>query len=417
MPCRMRFWIPAFRDAAWLGLGRALAWVRVLTTLSAFGVLGLTVLTGVGRTPDPWGRPLGTDFTSFWTAAQLAWAGSPAAAWDPVQHAAAQHAAFPSQAGFTPAYYAFFYPPPFLLACFPLALLPYGVALAAWLLLTTLAFLLVVRALLPRDWPRSLAVLAYPAVTLNAEHGQNGALSAALMAAAALQLDRRPHLAGACLGALCFKPQLALMVVPALLAARRWQALFAAAASAATLCLVSWIVLGSGAWLGFFANAPLAKAALQSGLVGFGKMTSSFAAARLLGASLSLAWAVQLAVSAAALAAVVAVTSRRPGARIEVAIVAAASCLATPFLLDYDLTLLAIPLAIGASSAVQSGFLPWERFGLAAAYMLPLAARPLAMAAGLPVAPVVIAGVLAILVQRARASDDALAPNAAGLSA
>src|SRR5262249_20816814 len=150
-------------------------------------------------------------------------------AWNPVAHAAAQHANFAPDMGFEASYYAFFYPPLFLLICLPLALLPYGVALAVWVGTTGAACLAVVRMLLPKCWPAALVLLAFPGMLMNAGHGQNGALSTALLGAATLQLDRRPRLAGAFLGAMCFKPQLALLVVPALLAARRWQTLLWAA--------------------------------------------------------------------------------------------------------------------------------------------------------------------------------------------
>ena len=43
-----------------------------------------------------------------------------------------------------------------------------------------------------------------PGLLVNAAYGQNGALSAGIIGAAALCLDRRPRLAGACLGCLCY---------------------------------------------------------------------------------------------------------------------------------------------------------------------------------------------------------------------
>lgn len=259
--------------------------------------------------------------------------------------AAAEHANFGLDAGYAQDYYAFFYPPPFLLICLPLALLPYNAALAVWLTTTGAAYFAVVRSLLPCSWPAVLVSLAFPAMLINVEHGQNGALSTALTGAATLQLDRRPRAAGACLGALCFKPQLALLIVPALCIARRWRSLAWAAGTAGMMCLASLLVLGEAAWQGFLAEAPLAKAALEAGLIGFAKMTSPFAAMRLLGATPFIAWCAQSAVSFAALILVVSVARRRPGAAAEGATMAAAACLATPFLLDYDLMLLAVPLA------------------------------------------------------------------------
>jgi len=238
-------------------------------------------------------------------------------------------------------------------------------------------------------------------VLLNAEHGQNGALSAALLGVAALQLDRRPRVAGLCLGLLCVKPQLALLVVPALLAAGRLRALAWAGLAAGAASLAAWLAFGAAAWRGFLASSALARLVLEAGLAGYPRAVSSFAAARLLGASLAAAWTVQAAASAVALAAVVGVAWRRPGARVEVAVLAAAACLASPYLLDYDLMVLAVPLAWLASAAVTGGFLPGETPVLAAAFLLPMVARPLALQCGVPLAPPVVATLLACLVRRA----------------
>ena len=139
----------------------------------------------------------------------------------------------------------------------------------------------------------------------------------------------------------------------------------------------------------------------SQGGVGFAKMVSTFAAVRLLGAGLTGAWAAQILVSVATLVAVVIVARRRPGAAAEGATLAAAACLATPFLLDYDLMLLAIPLAWVAAEAERGGYLPWEKVILAIAFLLPLAARSLATWAGAPVGPLVLITLLGLVVRRA----------------
>ncbi len=389
------------REARWLGADRALSWARVLAAVGALTLLGLVADTRGGTVADSWGRPLATDFSSFWTAGRLALSPTPETAWDRAAHADARRRLFPAHDGFAADEYPFFYPPPFLLLCVPLALLPYGVAAALWLVLTNAACLATIRALLPPRWPAALVALAFPAVLLNAEHGQNGALSAALLGVAALQLDRRPRVAGLCLGLLCVKPQLALLVVPALLAAGRLRALAWAGLAAGAASLAAWLAFGAAAWRGFLASSALARLVLEAGLAGYPRAVSSFAAARLLGASLAAAWTVQAAASAVALAAVVGVAWRRPGARVEVAVLAAAACLASPYLLDYDLMVLAVPLAWLASAAVTGGFLPGETPVLAAAFLLPMVARPLALQCGVPLAPPVVATLLACLVRRA----------------
>ena len=401
--------ILGWREASFLHGGRVLAWGRVLAVLAVAGLVALAAVTHLGTRPDPFGRPFGTDFSSFWAAGKLALAGSAAASWDPAAHAAAERSQFSPDAGFAPDYYAFFYPPPFLLLCAPLALLPYGFGLIVWLAATGAAYVGAVRALLPRAWPGLLAPLAMPAFLTNAGHGQNAALSAALFGVACAQMDRRPCLAGACLGALCFKPQLALPILPALLAAGRWRTLAAAGASAGLLGLLSLLIFGPAPWQHFMAAGALARVALESGAVGFGKMVSPFAAVRLLGGPVALAWAVQAIASIGACVAATLAASRRCTGAAELATLAAAACVATPFLLDYDLLILAVPMAWVAAEAEASLYLPWEKAALAAAALLPLVARPLALAAGIPTAPLVTAAMLAIVLRRAMAGPDATA--------
>jgi alpha-1,2-mannosyltransferase len=100
---------------------------------------------GVDRT----GKPIGTDFVSFWTAARLVRAGDIAAPYRPATHEASEQAAFPTA---TVRYYAFFYPPVALPLFLPLAALPYLVALVVWLAGTGLAALACLRCLLPQPW-------------------------------------------------------------------------------------------------------------------------------------------------------------------------------------------------------------------------------------------------------------------------
>ena len=90
------------------------------------------------------------------------------------------------------AYAAFFYPPPYLLICLPLAPLPYFASLALWLGATGAAYWRVLRAY---AGARLRRILAFPAFLVNAGHGQNGFLSAALIGGGALLLDKRPVVA------------------------------------------------------------------------------------------------------------------------------------------------------------------------------------------------------------------------------
>jgi len=398
--------IVAVKHSGWFGAERASAWARVMLVMSALMVIGLMVATRVGTAADPWGRPLAPDFSSFWVAGRMALSGAAWAAWDPVAHGLAERASFPVEAGFHDDYYAFFYPPPFLLLMLPFSLLPYGFAALAWIASTSAAYLASLRRLFPAA---GLAALAFPALLVNVEHGQNGALTAALLASGAGLLDRRPRLAGACLGMLCIKPHLALLVVPALLAAGRLSTLACAALSAGVLSLVSWLVLGGDAWRAFLIHSPFALMALEGGLIGHAKMASSFAGARLLGLGVTTAWLIQGMTFLIALATVVSVSRRKPGGVPEIATVCAAACLATPFLLDYDLVIMAIPLSWVLCHASRTGFRRWEKALLFAGFAMPLVARPIGIQLGVPIAPIILLGLLWLIVDRLQ-TDDATAP-------
>src|SRR5579883_2115986 len=375
----------ALGEAAWLNAERARAYCRILFVLSLAGALAWIALAHDGI--DREGKPLGADFTSFWTASQLVLEGRAADVYKVAAHWRAQKALFGPGVGYS----AFFYPPPFLLICAPLAALPYFWSLGVWLAATGYAYWRVVRAY---AGPRvdAWAILAFPAVLINVGHGQNGFLTAALVGGGALLLDRRPILAGLCLGALVYKPHLAPMIPIALIAAKRWTALAASAATALGFAAVSWLAFGETAWRGFFAAE---------------KMQSVFAAVRLLHGDLALAYALQAAVAVAAALCLVALNRRR--GPVEGPAIAAAALLASPFLLDYDLTLLAIPIAWLARDGARTGFAPGEKIVLACGFLLPLCSRVIAGLVGVPVAPLVIAAVFYYVARRAAIRESSVA--------
>ena len=154
----------ALRDGTWLNDDRAIAYCRILGgMLTALSIAWVMMSSGgLDRT----GKPLGTDFMSFWAASRLTLDGLPMAPWTIAAHHAAQSAVFNRDVG----YAAFFYPPPFLLLCWPLALLPYLWALSLWLVLTGAAYVKVLRAFVGERLG-VLPVLAFPAVLINAGHG------------------------------------------------------------------------------------------------------------------------------------------------------------------------------------------------------------------------------------------------------
>jgi alpha-1,2-mannosyltransferase len=383
------------RNADWLTKDRARAYCRILFFVT-FGLCLLWLALSSGGI-DRSGKPLGTDFISFWTASKIALEGHPASVYEIPTHLAAQTALFSRDVGYT----AFFYPPTFLLICLPLATLPYLWSLGLWLGMTGFACWRVLRAWIGERFGM-LPILAFPAVFSNLGHGQNAFLSTALIGGGALMLNARPVAAGICFGALVYKPHLAILIPIALIAARRWRVLIATAVSATTFCLLSLAAFGPTTWQAFLAASPKARMALEQHMVGDEKMQSVFAGVRLLHGSLTLAYGLQLVVALAVGAALFLLQRRSFRSPAEGPAMVAATLLASPFLLDYDLVLLAIPLAWIARESLRTGFLPWEKSILVAAFALPAVSRSIAGLAGVPIAPLVILAVFLLVLRRAR---------------
>lgn len=389
------------RDAPWLGPGRARAYARTAAIIVILGVLAMPVRTLLVMQHDPLRRPPLTDFSLFWVAARLAAAGAPALAYDAPATDAALAAIADMPPGRTLPY---FYPPPFLLLCLPLAALPYLLALFAFQLASFTAF----AALLWRQIPPAagrLAVLAQPACLIAFLSTQNGFFSAACFAAASLWLDRAPIAAGAALGLMVCKPQLALAVPLCLLAARRYTALLACGGTAVALMAGALAAFGWGTWQGFIASFPLVRQKLLLDQLDWTRLLSPYTALRLLHLPPGAALAAQGAVALAVIAASAWACRRRPGAAAEAGLMAAAAALATPHVMDYDLVIL-LPGAVfllqrAIGDTAGKGFLGYEKLVLFALSLTPLLARAANEDAHLPLGCAVLMGFFLCLRRRA----------------
>lgn len=282
---------------------------------------------------DPGSR----DFISFWGAARLALAGTPALAYDSL----ALHAVQIQAATFDPGRgMPFPYPPAFLLVVLPFAALPFPLAMALWSLVTMAIYAVIARRLAPQS--RWLA-LSFPPVFAIAAIGQNGFVTAALFLGGLLLLQReRKFLAGLVLGCLIIKPQLALMLPVAMLAGREWRVIAGAAVSATGVLLIGLALFGFSTSVAWINQMPLFVEIIEKGLVGWHKLASVYALLRQAGLSASVAFALHCAVAAAAAALVAQVWygNAQPAAR--AAVLGAATMLASPYLYPHD-SLVLIP--------------------------------------------------------------------------
>jgi alpha-1,2-mannosyltransferase len=162
-------------------------------------------------------------------------------------------------------FFAWQYPPIALLLVYPLAFLPYLWSLASWLAVGIACYITVLWRILPQ--PLTLVVgLAFPAVLLTIEHGQNALLSTSFLGWALLLLIRRPITAGVLLGFLSFKPQLGVLLPIALVAGGHWKTILAAMLTGAGLVATTVALFGGGIWHEFIASTQLSRDILNQGL-------------------------------------------------------------------------------------------------------------------------------------------------------
>lgn len=388
-------WIDAVRRAPWLSADRATGYAKIL----AIAYLPMLVIPYLYATGMADGAHAPVDFMSFWSAGRLAWT-DPASAYESAREAAFQAQAFGASGRFLP----FLYPPPFLAVAALLAALPFAVAYPVWAAATWALFIAAARRLSPAAiWP----VAVFPALYVNAVQGQTAALFTALFVAACLQVERRPLLAGLLFGALTFKPQLGLLIPLALAAGGYWRTFAAAVAAAAALLAGSLLIFGVEVLPAFVAASQANAAMLQSGSLPFAKIQSVFAALRQIGAPPMAAWGVQLVVTFAAAAAVVLAWRSRMALEAKMAILAAGAVVASPYLLDYDLVLLAAPLAWLAGRGARLGFGPWEKAFLALIYISPALCRGAALATDANLQPILLLAFFGLVALRLRSEPAA----------
>src|SRR5690348_11880179 len=159
------------------------------------------VVTALGRAPH---RPYIFDFHAFMIAGRLAWAGHLAEAYHvPTMIRLEQ------QAGGHRVFMPWSYPPLFGLVLAPFSQAPISLAFCLFVLAAFALFLVALRRLAPRSAWLVLATLA-PCTIINLASGQNGFLTGGLFAlAAAAFVRRKPGQGGLAIGALAYKPHMA----------------------------------------------------------------------------------------------------------------------------------------------------------------------------------------------------------------
>lgn len=379
----------------WLSAARLRAYSLILLALALLA-LGALLVTARGLN-DYAGRPLGTDFSNVYAAGKYVLDANPAAPFSPpLQHRKEQEIF-----GENTPFYGWHYPPIFLFLAAALASLPYLAALALWQASTLALYLVTIRSIVPRPevW---LPALAFPAVFINIAHGHNGFLTAALIGGGLRLLERRPVVAGILFGLLIYKPQFGVLIPLALLAGGYVRAFASASVTVVVLCAATYFAFGIEVWLAFRESMTFTReVVLEAGQTGFHKIQSVFSAVRLFGGTVALAYAAQAVTLALAAWLLVGVWRNRAAFALKAATLIAASMLATPYLLDYDLMIAAPAIAFLVAHGLRNGFARYEKSVLAFIFIAPLLTRALAEQISMPLGLLAVIALFALTLRRA----------------
>lgn len=391
----------AIRNGTWLTAERIAAYSAMLGVAS---LAALAATWGLGSTPltDIAGRPIGTDFSGFWTAGRMLLQGDTTGMFDPVKHFAFQSAVFANP---DIDHYGWHYPPPFLAVAGLFAMFPYVTALLLWQGMTFALFYRTIAAIVPQSPLVLVATIGFPATFLTLGHGHNAFLTSALLGTGLLLLGRRPLLAGVCLGLLSYKPQFGIVIPFVVILGGHWRTAQAASVTIAAMIALSMSAFGAEAWLSFFKFAAFTKSVvLEQGGTGWYKIQSAFSAVRALHGSVAAAYAAQAVLTLTILLSLAAAILMGADRRLVAAATATASLLATPYCLDYDMTILGIAIAFMVAHSAQFGFAPYEKTFLAAVWILPLFARSVMQGASIPIGVVVMTGFYTFIMHRSLAT-------------
>jgi Glycosyltransferase family 87 len=155
---------------------------------------------------------------------------------------------------------------------------------------------------------------------------------------------------------------------------------------------------------------------LEQGDTGWEKIQSVFSAARMWGAGVHLAYAAQIALALMLAASLAWLWHSDAAFELKASALATGSLLATPYVLDYDLVVLAVGIAFFARHGLSRGFRPFEISLLAAAWIVPLLSRGIAGVTGVPLGLLLLLAFYAFTLRRAARDRAGLPAGALGIA-
>lgn len=389
--------LEAIVSGRWLTKSRRRGYsiISLVLVVATLGWLAFTSHGGIAYD----GKPLGTDFSNVYAAGRMALRGEAPLAYDWDAEFKEEQAVFGRE---DIPFFGWHYPPYFLILAAALALLPYIPALVIWQLSTFSIYLALARKIVDQRETLLLAAAA-PVVFVNFSHGHNGFLTASLLAGALLVLDRRPILAGILIGLMIYKPQFGTLIPFVLALTGRWRTFASAAITVLLLTAIVTALFGFDVWIAFQNSMELTRTiVLEAGSTGWEKIQSFFSAVRMWGGSINLAYVAQGTLSASVAFLTVWLWRKPVSLDVKASALCSATLLMTPYVLDYDMVLLCPAIAFMARDGIKTGFRPYEITLMAAAWMVPLIARPVAGTTYVPIGLLVTVLLFLVTANRGR---------------
>jgi hypothetical protein len=316
------------------------------------------------------GPIIGGDFIVFQHAAARAGDADMAALYEMASLKAELEARYPGEGAMN---FGWMYPPTMFLFVAPMGDTSYLAAFSAWVAISSALFLIVLYRLWADRWAMFFAVSAPPFLHAMIT-GQNGFLTASLLALAGGFAEKRPVIAGVAAGLLTVKPQLGVLIPIAFAAAGCWRAVLWAAGTALALAALSVAAYGTDLWLAFIDGLVTHGGRLATDGFPFEKLVTPFSFATMLGAPAAVAGAVQGAATLSLAVYVFFIWRRVKDADLRLATLSTAALMATPYAFYYEFVI-ALPAALViAKRAVVSGWLKGEKLSLVALWLLTLQA-------------------------------------------
>lgn len=306
------------------------------------------------------------DFIVFYTASSMSINGEAQSVYDEKVFNARQNEIAPGTTGLP-----WLYPPTYLLMTAPLALTDIVSSRLLFFGISLVLFLYASRNWI--CWRYSwLMVIGFGPVLMNFCIGQNGLYTVSFILLALQFIRSHAWISGLCISLLLIKPQLGIFIPIILLAGREYRVFFWSCLFSLVFLFSSVMVFGFDSWRGFFLNGELIREHVSISDFPVHLMASALASVVQFGYEFKFAMLIHVIYAVPFLVATLMAWRKTDDILLKGASLGLLTIVASPYILEYDLAWLALPIGMLGLHARNHGWLPGESLVLVVSWLLPL---------------------------------------------